>query len=85
MDSNTIFFLLEACPKSLAEDSGSEFFILTTPLPTFLIAEWQADPVHHHAAWAEWQQESFSESFDLQGSWSLCAFPLSQTGLSEPV
>lgn len=39
--------------------------------------------MHHHAAWAERQQEPTSESGDLAGPWSLCAFPLSQTGQTD--
>lgn len=41
--------------------------------------------MHHHAAWAERQQEPISESCDLAGPWSLRAFPLPQTGQREPV
>ena len=48
--------------------------------PPFLIAERQADPVHHDAAGAEWQQEPFSESCHLESPRGLCAFSLSQTG-----
>ena len=54
------------------------------PLPSFLVAERQADPVHHSAAWAERQQEPFSESCDLAGPGSLRALSLSQTGEGGP-
>lgn len=40
--------------------------------------------MHYNVARPERQQEPFSESCDLQGPWRLCAFPLPQTGESEP-
>lgn len=75
---------MQTRPSRVLRTVAHGSFFLTFPPPTFLTTERQADPVHHHAAWAERQQEPSSESGDLAGPWSLCAFPLSQTGQSEP-
>lgn len=70
----------QTCHSHLSKAVAHNYFTHAFAWPPFLIAERQADPVHHDAAGAERQQEPFSESCYLASPRGLRAFSLSQTG-----